>query len=1077
MNLTRFSLAGLAVALVGAAARDAAADPLTISTATTTPVVTSNASNGSAGDVTITSGGSITVTAGQTAVTVDSSNNVTNGGVIATNDADNVTGILLQGGFAGDITNNGAINLLESYTQTDTDSDGDLDGLLAIGTNRNGIWLQAGPAFTGDILNAGSITIEGQNSAAIRLDAQLVGDLIINRNTSTIVTGDNGVGVAINGGASGGVDGDVRLSGNLTVRGENSIGVLVDGEITGALEIEGAWFATGYTSTLRPLTAAGLAAVDADDTRQGGAALHVRNSIGGGILIKGVGIEDDVDDDGDGVTEADGDTDDDFGASIRSFGSAPAVLVEADPSGPLVLGATASGYGIHARGLIEASGVYDGIEATAIRLEGLAGAGVTTAGGIALDNRVNTRAFEADAYGVVIGSYVDVPELRQRGTLDVQTTSENLDTAYGIYINSNANAPQITNTGSIVATVNGEIGTAVAITDLSNSLATINNTGEIVARLIATDPDPTDDVFPVATGPAIAIDLAASTIDVTLTQSADVPFTDDDTVDDDVNNRPQTRIVGDIRFGSGADTINLLAGSILGNIAFGAGADVFNIDNGATYVGRLTDSDGALTLNVTDGVLELRGATTNITQATFGADSELRLLLSNIPAENTTIIATGDVTFDAGAIIRPLVPNGLPASGSHTFLIANGALNGASNVTGIVDGAGTPFVYNLAIAVNGVDPNALDAVYTLKTAAQLGLTQNQGAAFNPIIDALRTSDEASLALASLDSADTFFDAYEDLMPSFSSAAAELATTAIQQQQSAASNRLATTRLQGLNEVSVWGQEIGYMINREPPTANGQAYDGHGFGFALGIDGPLDNGALFGLSVSLITSEVEEDGRPDGEIAATFGQINAYLGTALGPVDLDFVGGLGAGKLSSRRFVEIGSAFSEVAEGEWWAYEGHAAVRAGLPLKLTDWLIITPQTALTYVALQEDGYEEEGGGVVNFEAGDAFSQRLWGDVGFELASSVRLRGSGVIQPRLFLGYRANLIDEAAEREFTPIAGGASFTLQDEPYGDGAPLVGVGIDATNGYSTFTLAYEGEFGDQVDRHSVNAAVRFRF
>jgi hypothetical protein len=221
MNLTRFSLAGLAVALVGAAARDAAADPLTISTATTTPVVTSNASNGSAGDVTITSGGSITVTAGQTAVTVDSSNNVTNGGVIATNDADNVTGILLQGGFAGDITNNGAINLLESYTQTDTDSDGDLDGLLAIGTNRNGIWLQAGPAFTGDILNAGSITIEGQNSAAIRLDAQLVGDLIINRNTSTIVTGDNGVGVAINGGASGGVDGDVRLSGNLTVRGEN----------------------------------------------------------------------------------------------------------------------------------------------------------------------------------------------------------------------------------------------------------------------------------------------------------------------------------------------------------------------------------------------------------------------------------------------------------------------------------------------------------------------------------------------------------------------------------------------------------------------------------------------------------------------------------------------------------------------------------------------------------------------------------------------------------------------------------------------------------------------------------------
>ena len=85
--------------------------------------------------------------------------------------------------------------------------------------------------------------------------------------------------------------------------------------------------------------------------------------------------------------------------------------------------------------------------------------------------------------------------------------------------------------------------------------------------------------------------------------------------------------------------------------------------------------------------------------------------------------------------------------------------------------------------------------------------------------------------------------------------------------------------------------------------------------------------------------------------------------------------------------------------------------------------------------------------------------------------------GVIAPRLFVGYRANLIDEAAEREFTAIAGGNSFTLEDEPYGDGAPMVGFGIDATNGYSTLTLAYEGEFGDQIERHSINAAVRFRF
>jgi uncharacterized protein with beta-barrel porin domain len=116
-------------------------------------------------------------------------------------------------------------------------------------------------------------------------------------------------------------------------------------------------------------------------------------------------------------------------------------------------------------------------------------------------------------------------------------------------------------------------------------------------------------------------------------------------------------------------------------------------------------------------------------------------------------------------------------------------------------------------------------------------------------------------------------------------------------------------------------------------------------------------------------------------------------------------------------------------------------------------------------------------VIDYDVGDAFSQRLWADAGDELATRFEFRGGGIVAPLLFVGYRANLIDEAAERDFTPVAGGAQFTLQDETYGDGAPIVGFGIDASNGYSTLSLSYEGEFGDQIERHSVNAAVRFRF
>jgi uncharacterized protein with beta-barrel porin domain len=248
--------------------------------------------------------------------------------------------------------------------------------------------------------------------------------------------------------------------------------------------------------------------------------------------------------------------------------------------------------------------------------------------------------------------------------------------------------------------------------------------------------------------------------------------------------------------------------------------------------------------------------------------------------------------------------------------------------------------------------------------------------------------------------------------------------------------------------------------------------------AVGIDGPLDNGALFGLSASFLASEAEEPDRPEGEISSWFGQGNAYLGTALGPIDLDFVLGGGFGKMRERRFVEIGSSFAAQTEAEWWAYEGHGALRASAPLSLGNWLVITPQAALTYVGLGEQEYTEEGGGAaIDIEADSVFSQRLWGDAGIEFSGRWTLHGGGVVAPRLYAGYRANMIDEEAERTFRFASGGSDFTLIDEPLGDGGPLVGIGIDATNGYSTLSLSYEGEFGDQVERHSLNAALRFRF
>lgn len=1078
MRIKKIQLAGLAVAVLGVAG-NASAEDVTISTATTTPVSTSDPGAGGAveaGDVTVASGGAITVTAGQTAITVDSSNDVTtnSGGALNATDADNVTGILLQGGNSGAITHGGTISLLETYVLEDADDDGDLDGAFAVGTNRHGIHLQAGPTFTGDITGTGAISIEGNNSSGITLDALLTGNLNTSGNFS--IVGDNSVGVAINGGAAAGVTGDVIMRGGMAVRGENSSGLVVDAPIGGDLIVNGTWSVSGFHNINRP---SDISDLDADDLLIGGPAIAVHYSVAGGIHIEGIGVEDDEDDDGDGETEAEGDTNDDASASIASFGSAPALLIEADPSADLVLGATASGFGLHVQGGVSASGVYDGVDATAIRIQGAGGSTVSIVDGIALDGLVSAGAQNADAFALVVGADASVSEILNRRNVTSAVLSDLSRTSSAIVLEAGANVPTITNTGTIRSQLFGETGNATAITDASGSLTAINNSGSIIAEIFQTDTDVTDDVPPPPiTGQATAIDVSANVTGVILNQTPDVPFTDEDAVDNDATVRPATLIRGRILFGSGADTVNLLAGSIQGDVSFGAGADIFNIDNGATYFGRVTDSDGALTLNVLNGTLIHNGGALDLTAATFGADGVLRVLFSDVPAESSFLHASGAVTFDPGAQIIPIVPEGLPVSGTHLFLTADGGLFGAGNVTGVVTGVGSPFLYNLIIDTVGGDPNSLEASYIMKTAGELGLNVNQSVAFDPIVAALRLDDAAAAAMASIDNEFDFDNAYANLMPSYASASTELAATAIQQMQSATTNRMAHTRLQGMGDVSAWVQEIAYALNREPIDVNAQEFRGHGFGLAMGIDGPLDNGALFGVSASFLTTEAEEPVRPEGEVSSWFGQGNVYLGTALGPIDLDFVGGLGFGRLRERRFVEIGPSFSAQTEAEWWAYEGHGAIRASAPLQLTPAFVVTPQLAVTYVGLGEEGYTEEGGGAaIDLEADDVVSERLWGDAGVEFSARWNLRGGGMIAPRLYAGYRSNLIDEEAERTFRFVSGGDEFTLVDASLGEGGPLVGIGVDATNGYSTLSIAYEGEYGDQIERHSLNAALRFRF
>ena len=286
-----------------------------ISTAITTPVLTSTGND----DVRISSTGSVKPTSGN-AVTIDSNDSVKNEGAIQITGSNNSTGILANTGLTGNITNTGTIVIDENVTPTDTDTDGDLDGPFAQGTNRFGIHVLGGGTFTGNIANSGGITVEGNQSAAIAIDSTLAGNIALTGGTINVF-GDNAVGVR-----AAAVNGNVSLtSGTILVQGAGAVGVQLGGNISGALVIQNSVTSTGYRYLNPP---ADTSKLDADDLLQGGSAVVVAGNVAGGILFDTRPADTsttDTDEDDDGIADAS-----EGNASITSFGAGACCAVEVD---------------------------------------------------------------------------------------------------------------------------------------------------------------------------------------------------------------------------------------------------------------------------------------------------------------------------------------------------------------------------------------------------------------------------------------------------------------------------------------------------------------------------------------------------------------------------------------------------------------------------------------------------------------------------------------------------------------------------------------------------------------------------
>ncbi|NBW09622.1 MAG: autotransporter outer membrane beta-barrel domain-containing protein [Caulobacteraceae bacterium] len=1035
-----------------------------VSTSRTTPIQTSNATGTAADNIRFASGGGTNLTSG-TAVTVDSNNTVTvdsGAAVNIENAADNSVAIQVNGGVTTAISINGQVLVADSLTSyPDTDNDGDIDGPWAVGTNRYGVRLSGAGAVTGNIEvgTSGVLQVDGNNSVGIAIDTALVGNLT---NLGTIsVFGDNSVGVR----STAPITGNVLLDGSITSSGGNSSAASFLGDVNGRVAFQGTFTSSGYRYNAQG-TDAFIAKLDPDDLLQTASTIIIGSNITGGVLFDTPPVDADannVDEDGDGRPDST-----EGSASVTAYGTAPAVTV-GSATRSITLGAVGTtadtAYGFINKGSIVGNGVYDGIDSHAVQFGVAGGQTVNVAGGIFNVGTIATLASEAGATTLRIGAGTTTPTLRNDGFITAAAATSLASSVQAVRIDAGASLPSFTNNGSVLATSGGGTANLTALLDLSGSLTNIVNTGSFQANLVANaNGDP-------ITGTAVAMDLRANTSGVTITQDGILSAADsklDDTDNDGVDDIDEPVLVGSVLLGSGADTINVKNGYWTGDIAFGAGADTLNITGGGQVRGALSDTDGLLNVNVTNGLLEARQTNQlNVTGLNVGANGTL--LVSLDPSAGVTsggFKVNGTANIANGASIGIRFTSILLDPTRFTLIHADTLNYGTINQSGVQDNS--PYLFVVSAGADVAAGNVyIDA--RRRTASEIGMIGVEAQAFDAVYKGLSANSALQTAFLSETTRDGLMNLYEQTLPDHSGGPLLSLASGVDAVTRALTGRNASA---GVGETSAWVQEINFYADKDKTDTYG--FRSEGFGVAGGVETGTTLGAV-GVSVAFTSSDIQD---PEAEaqevLSASLVEMGLYW-RAQGQYWTTWArAAAGYATFKADRAL-VGDGLYLNNQSEWNGYTLAAAGGASYE-RTFGRLNIRPEIYGEYFSLHEGSRTEEGGGDgfdLNIDARDGhiLSGVAAVNIGYGFGSN------GWIRPELRLGWRQNFSVDPGETIARFASGGSSFTLDPTDIEGGGFIAGFHLAVGNELGKLSINADAEMLEDYVRYTLLLRASFRF
>ncbi|HET9353468.1 MAG TPA: autotransporter domain-containing protein, partial [Sphingomicrobium sp.] len=858
----------------------------------------------------------------------------------------------------------------------------------------------------------------------------------------------------------------------ITAQGQGAIAVQSTGNVGGSLVLQGKIAATGYRFTAAPSDPSKL---DADDLLQGGPAVSIEGNVAKGIILA-VPPKDnsttDNDEDDDGIEDAK-----EGSAAISSFGSAAAFRIGS--ASAIAIGAsegTGTGFGLIVNGGILGSGVYTGVDGNALQIGGLGGT-VSIANGIGVTGTIEAKSLDRNATAVRLGAGATTPELRNAGKILASSGNHASATATAVIVEAGANLPILRNSGEIKAST-GADGTATAIIDKSGTLGLIENSGAISASGAT------------ATSTRnVAIDLSANAGGATVKQTAvasgfaapsitgDIKFgTGNDTLDvadgtltgnvtfgagdNDLLLSGDAMAKGKLTFGAGADAITTSGTSVFnGSVDFGGGADTLTIGGTSSFTGQLTNATG-LAVSVNKGTFGVvKGASIASLNVTEGGT--LAVTLSKAAGESSQLNVSGTASFATGSKLQLNVANVANAEG-HFVVLNAGTLTGGSNLTTNADML--PFLYKGTLSVAG---NQVAVDISRKNATELGLNRSESAAYNAIYEALTTDDDIGDTFLAIRGQEEFVGQLQQMLPDHAGGTFEAVTMGDRTLARALNDPKAPYKDEG--GTSFWFNQVAWGSSKSIGNTAGYEIGGWGASGTAEFSTKLGR---FGASLSYLWGK-DDDKATDNTVNANQYSIAAHwrMQNEDG-LQLSARGSYSFISFKGKRFFRAGEgdeAIERTIKGDWNG-SLFSATAFGSYERWAGSFFIRPSAGVEYYRLSEDAYQEEGGGSaldldVDKRTSDEIAVNGLLVAGFEWGAYRPDEGYFRVELE---GGRRQIVGGSLGKTTARFEDGDDFTLTPEDRQSGwvGRLRGIG-----GNSTFRIAGEVGAEEREEKYGLSA------